>query len=86
MLISVQNAADTLQANWIKVEPEREFPDQMVAELHQRYPFDLDNIKEYIGKLKTDGSWSDINYLDNKRSWWEPKRHAERILELAKLK
>ena len=38
-----------------------------------------------MAKLSDDGSWTDINYLDKKRSGWEPKQHAERILELAKL-
>lgn len=85
MLIAVQTATDSLQTDWIQVEPEKEISDQMVVELHQRYPFDLEKIQEYISNLSEDGSWSDINYLDTKRSGWDPKRHTERILELAKL-
>lgn len=85
MLIAVQTATDSLQTAWIKTEPEKEISDQMVVELHQRYPFDLNKIKEYLGKQAKDGSWSDIDYLDKKRSGWDPKRHTERILELAKL-
>lgn len=77
--------ADSLQADFIRIKPETEMSDQMVVELHQRYPFDLDKIKGYLKKQVADGSWSDINYADTKRSGWEPKLHAERILELAKL-
>lgn len=35
--------------------------------------------------MSANGSWTDINYQDKKRSGWEPKQHAERVLELAKL-
>lgn len=59
--------------------------DQVVVELHQRYPFDVDKIQGYLALLDEDGAWSDIDYADTKRSGWEPKRHAERILEMAKL-
>ncbi|KAA6349709.1 Chondroitinase-AC [termite gut metagenome] len=68
-----------------KIEQEEEISDQMVMELHQRYPFDLVKIESYINALNTDGSWNDINYDDTKRSGWEPKIHAERVLELTKL-
>lgn len=67
------------------IEPENEISDQMVVELHQRYPFNLNKIEEYNNKLQEDGSWADINYEDQKRSGWEPKIHVERILELVKL-
>lgn len=39
----------------------------------------------YISSLSDKGAWPDINYEDKKRSGWEPKLHAERILELVKL-
>ena len=59
--------------------------DQAVVELHQLYPFDLKKIDGYLSLMSADGSWTDINYADTKRSGWEPKLHAERILELSKL-
>lgn len=67
------------------IPPEEEVSDQAVVELHQRYPFDLKKIKLYISSLSVNGTWPDINYGDTKRSGWEPKIHAERILELVKL-
>lgn len=67
------------------IQPEKEMSDQAVVELHQRYPFDLKKITTYISSLTDAGTWPDINYEDKKRSGWEPKLHAERILELVKL-
>lgn len=65
--------------------PEKEISDQAVAELHQKYPLDLHKIEAYLRQMDEEGAWPDINYADTKRSGWEPKLHAERILELAKL-
>ena len=65
--------------------PEQEMSDQAVVELHQRYPFDREKIAYYLSSLSASGTWADINYNDKKRSGWEPKIHAERILELVKL-
>lgn len=67
------------------LSPEQEMSDQAVVELHQRYPFDQEKIKYYLSSLSASGTWPDINYNDKKRSGWEPKIHAERILELVKL-
>lgn len=67
------------------IPPEKEMSDQAVVELHQRYPFDLKKITTYMSSLTEAGTWPDINYEDKKRSGWEPKLHAERILELVKL-
>ncbi len=67
------------------ITPEEEMSDQVVVELHQRYPFDLKKIKVYLSSFTKAGTWPDINYDDKKRSGWEPKIHAERILELVKL-
>lgn len=67
------------------LQPEAEMSDQAVVELHQRYPFDLKKLERYLSTLGNDGRWPDINYEDKKRSGWEPKSHAERILELVKL-
>ncbi len=83
--ISSKESTDTLLADLIRIKPETEMSDQVVVELHQRYPFDLAKINSYLSKINPDGSWSDLNYADTKRSGWEPKQHADRILELAKL-
>lgn len=68
-----------------QITPESEMSDQVVMELHQLYPFDLKKMQGYLSSQRADGTWPDINYDDKKRSGWEPKMHAERILELAKL-
>lgn len=67
------------------IQPETEISDQVVAELHQRYPFNIERIKVYLETLREDGSWADINYNDPKRSGWDAKVHPDRVLELAKL-
>lgn len=67
-----------------KIPRETEMSDQNVIELHQMYPVTEKRIDGYIRTLDTDGSWSDINYKDKKRSGWEVKIHAERILEMTK--
>lgn len=85
ILVPAVAGTDSLLADFIQIEPETEFSDQVVVELHQRYPFDLDKIARYLANMAEDGSWMDINYADTKRSGWEPKQHTERILELAKL-
>lgn len=66
------------------VEPETELSDQAVVELHQRYPLNKEKIISYLETLQPDGTWPDINYADTKRSGWEPKKHAERIVLLCK--
>lgn len=76
---------DSLTRDMINIEREKEMSDQVVIELHERYPFDLAKIDRYLSALLPDGSWSDINYNDTKRSGWEPKQHADRVLEMVKL-
>ena len=67
------------------IQPETEISDQVVVELHQRYPFNVEKIAGYMETIREDGSWPDINYNDQKRSGWSVKEHADRVLELAKL-
>lgn len=67
------------------IQPETEISDQVVVELHQRYPFNVEKITGYMETIREDGSWPDINYNDQKRSGWSVKEHADRVLELAKL-
>lgn len=56
--------------------------DRVVMELQQRVPFDKERIDGYIRNLRSNGSWTDINYKDTKRSGWDPRLHPERILEM----
>lgn len=58
--------------------------DQMVVELFQRQPSPIASIEKYLSEQAQNGTWPDINYLDQKRSGWEPRVHTERILELTK--
>lgn len=85
MLIPSDEDPFHLKSILISIPPEEEISDQAVVELHQRYPLSMDRMKLYISSLSEDGRWPDINYEDKKRSGWEPKIHAERILELVKL-
>lgn len=66
------------------IAPEKEVSDQNVIELQQLYPISQEDILLLIETLREDGSWPDINYADTKRSGWEPKIHAEKMLKLAK--
>lgn len=85
ILIPSYTSDDSLYNDFLKIGTEEEMSDQIVMELHQKYPFDLEKIDGYISKMNPDGSFSDINYADKKRSGWEPKYHAERILEMTRL-
>jgi chondroitin AC lyase len=84
-LLSSNSETKSLEKLLNAVVPETEISDQSVSELQQRYPFDLNKIEKYLQAMDTNGSWKDINYKDKKRSGWEPKVHAERVLELSKL-
>lgn len=85
MLIPANLSGDTLLAGLCQIEKEDLISDEMVQELTNRYPFDLTAIQDYLDKVDDDGSFTDINYQDTKRSGWQPKLHAERLLELCKL-
>ena len=84
-LIDSNDDSDLLNRILSGIPPETEMSDQMVVELHQRYPFNMEEIKGYMEQINEDGSWPDINYADTKRSGWDAKKHADRVLELAKL-
>ena len=85
MLLTYAYKNDTLSEDLRRIEPETEVSDNVVADLQQRYPFYFDKMAFYLSTLNEKGMWTDINYQDNKRSGWEPTKHAERILELSKL-
>ena len=59
--------------------------DQVTLEVYQKKNADQHLIDKYINSINADGSWPDINYKDNKRSGWDPAKHAERILFLTKV-
>ncbi len=84
LIVPGPQEADLLTECLLSIPPESELSDQAVVELHQRYPLTREQITEYAQTILPDGSWPDINYADTKRSGWEPKKHAERILETAK--
>ena len=83
-LIDSKSPDDPINRILSTITPETELSDQVVVELHQRYPFDRQLISAYIDSIRNDGSWPDINYNDSKRSGWDAKKHADRILELTK--
>lgn len=84
-VIDSNDESDLLNRILAGLPPETEMSDQVVVELHQRYPFNIDRIKKYMDDIRDDGSWPDIDYADTRRSGWDAKRHADRVLELAKL-
>lgn len=84
-LIDSKSDSDLLNHILAGIPPETEMSDQVVVELHQRYPFNVDKITRYMESIREDGSWPDIDYADSKRSGWDAKKHADRVLELAKL-
>lgn len=77
--------SEKILASLRSMPKEAETSDQMVVELNQRYAPRKDETERMIQSQQTDGSWKDINYADKKRSGWEPKEHAERVLEMAKV-
>lgn len=85
VLLYGDTKTDTLLADLIQIKPEPIVSDQAVVELQQRYPADPKTVAGYVASLSADGSWADINYRDTKRSGWDAKRHAARVLELSKL-
>ncbi len=85
ILVPSVSATDSLTAGLMTIAPETEMSDQVVIELHERYPFDMAKVEAYLSDLRVDGSWADINYADTRRSGWDPKRHADRVLEMVKI-
>ena len=67
-----------------EIPVEKEISDQNIVELYQRFLTRPEEVRQWMATLQADGSWADINYKDRKRSGWEPKKHVERILGLAK--
>lgn len=83
-LIHKDQAKERIIKSLSAIVPQEEVSDQNVIELQQQYPISSEEIAHLIKSLGKDGSWTDINYNDTKRSGWEPKIHAERILKLTK--
>lgn len=63
---------------------EKYYSDQMVVELMDRYPIKRAEVESVLRTLRSDGTWSGINYADTNRSGWQPKKHLENILVLVK--
>ncbi len=85
ILVPKVSESDSLTAGLMEIAPEKEMSDQVVIELHERYPFDMGKVESYLSQLRADGSWVDLNYADTRRSGWDPKRHADRVLEMVKI-
>lgn len=64
--------------------PEAQVSDQVVVDVQKRYPLDTMQLRKYLETFDSKGYWTDINYNDEKRSGWEPKLHADRLLVLTK--
>lgn len=60
------------------------FSDQMVVELMERYQVQHSEVLSLLSNFTQDNKWSDIDYTDKNRSGWQPKKHVERILLLAR--
>lgn len=58
--------------------------DQMIVELMERYPIEVNYIRNLLDKLTAEGCWSDLDFTNN-AAGWPPRIHAARILELAKV-
>ncbi len=67
-----------------KIPVEREVSDQNIVELYQRFSVTTEEIELLVSTLGPNGAWPDIDYQYKKRSGWEPKKHTERILKLAR--
>ena len=68
-----------------KLDRDTSATDQVTLEVYQKKNADQHLVDKYISSINEDGSWPDINYKDNKRSGWDPAKHAERILFLTKV-
>ncbi len=84
LLLSTHPSSQKLIERLTALPPEQELSDQMVVELHERYPLSETTIRAYLKDVQADGTWPDINYQDRKRSGWDTARHTKRMLELAK--
>lgn len=76
---------DLLQKEINSLPNEAILSDQMVVELLQHRELPHSVIQSYLKGIQPDGSWKDIHYEDTRRSGWDARRHAERVLILAKI-
>lgn len=71
-----------LKKTLIEQQPGYDVSDRVAVELQQLVPTSDERMNKYLQTLKADGSWEDIDYNNRNRSGWEPRLHAERILEM----
>lgn len=83
-IIGTGEEKQRLVAELVTVPPETEVSDQCIVELQQLYPIAQGVVERYLKEQRPDGSWSDIDYQDRKRSGWNAKVHADRTLLLSK--
>lgn len=82
---STKSVYSNLKSILDKLRRDTSVSDQVTREIYQKKNADQELVNKYINTISKDGSWPDINYNDNKRSGWEPAKHAERIFFLTKV-
>lgn len=84
-LILLENQSEQKLIKLLTTIPkETYYSDQMVVELMDRYQVQDSEVLSLLNNFQKDNIWSDIDYTDKNRSGWQPKKHVERILLLAK--
>ena len=79
-------ATDSVLADFVRdTHKEPDASDQIVLQLSRLYPPEKGQIGKLLQTMRPDGSWTDIDYADTRRSSWTPRQHAERALLLARL-
>ena len=85
LILGDNQAQQTLLQSLYQIPEEKLVSDQMVVELQQKYLPSQEQVEALLRTQTEQGSWSDIDYTDNRRSGWMPKKHIDKILLLAKL-
>lgn len=77
LLLNPMDLTDTLRIDWINF--------QEAKGIKVNTTFNIEAIEAYLAKQNEDGSWSDVDYNDKRRSAWSPSTHYSRLKELARL-
>lgn len=64
-------------------EPLSQMHQNVLDDIFRSQPERAD-VDKYLGEMKEDGSWADIDYTSKERGGWEPSGHLSRILTIAK--
>lgn len=85
LILGDNEAQQLLIQSLYQIPPEKLVSDQMVVELQQKYLPSKALVDSLLHTQTAQGAWSDIDYTDNRRSGWMPKKHIDKILLLTKL-